>query len=168
MNVELIAHPTDHDWMEVKRRALVTVGKKPINPPDMKWKRAILTAAHSPIRRLMFSFYIECPSYVATHLARHVHAQPYIKTQRTDRTGVDRHELPQDAQVCMIWDINAEELIQVARKRLCNQADSKTQQFVAWMCELVKLYHPEFDGLLVPMCEYLGRCPEMYPCSNNN
>lgn len=165
MKVELIERPTEQDWMEVKRRALVTVGKKPLTPPTMEWKRAILTAAHSPIRRLVFSFYIECPSYVATHLARHVHAQPFIKTQRTDRTGVDRHELPQDAEVCMIWDINAEELITVARKRLCNQADPTTQKLVRWLCAIVLDEYPEFEGLLVPMCQYLGRCPEMYPCN---
>ena len=34
MKIELLEYPTEKDWMEVKRRALVTVGKKPVNAPD--------------------------------------------------------------------------------------------------------------------------------------
>ena len=34
MNVTLLEYPTDKDWMEVKRRALVTIGKKLVNPPN--------------------------------------------------------------------------------------------------------------------------------------
>lgn len=34
MQIDLIDYPSDYDWMEVKRRALVTIGKSPINPPS--------------------------------------------------------------------------------------------------------------------------------------
>lgn len=34
MKVELITSPTEATWMGVKNRALVTAGKKAINPPD--------------------------------------------------------------------------------------------------------------------------------------
>ena len=33
MNVELLEYPTEKDWMKVKRRALVTIGKRPISTP---------------------------------------------------------------------------------------------------------------------------------------
>jgi len=110
MKITLLKHPTEEDWLEVKRRALVTVGKTPIEPPSMAWKRDILKARHSPIRYLRFSFLIEdIPYWVSVHLCRHVHAQPYVKSQRNDRQReYDRTKAPQDAPVNMIWDMNAE------------------------------------------------------------
>lgn len=164
--VEILKAPTEADWYEVKRRALVTVGKMHFQPPTPEWKHRILEARHSPIRYLQFSFYIECPYWVSVHLCRHVHAQPYVKSQRNDRQSeYDRNKAPQDALVCMILDVNAEELMVIANKRLCAQASVETRAVVANMCNLVVVNCPEFSGLLVPMCEYQGGvCHEMYPC----
>lgn len=165
MKVELIEKPNANDWLEVKRRALVTIGKKPVTEPTEEWKHKILRARHSPIRRLHFSFYIECPYWVSVHLCRHIHAQPYVKSQRNDRQGdYDRNSAPQNEMVSMIWDMNAEELMVIANKRLCYQASEETRAVVKAMCELVKAEYPEFDGLLVSNCRYWGRCQEMYPC----
>lgn len=117
MIVKLIEKPSEADWLAVKRRALVTVGKEAKTPPTEEWKHRILEARHSPIRRLNFAFYLELPSWVSVHLVRHVHAQPYVKSQRNDRqSDYDRTKAPQDAPVCMIWDINAEELMTIANK----------------------------------------------------
>ena len=55
IEVGLLEYPEDKDWMKVKQRALVTVGKEPVNPPSMEWKMKILEARHSPIRKLQFS-----------------------------------------------------------------------------------------------------------------
>lgn len=167
MKVEILEKPTERDWLEVKRRALVTVGKKPVKAPDEEWKHSILNARHSPIRRLMFSFYIECPYWVSVHLCRHIHAQPYVKSQRNDRQNdYDRKSAPQDATVCMIWDVNAEELMVIANKRLCRQASEETREVVKMMCDLVLKEYPEFKGLLVPFCQYNKNiCHEMNPCT---
>ena len=164
--VKLLECPTEKDWMEVKRRALVTTGLAPINAPDAAWKHAILEARHSPIRYLRFSFYIECPYWVSVHLCRHVHAQPYVMSQRNDRQGdYDRNSAPQDATVSMILDVNAEELMVMANKRLCNKAAAETRGVVSEMCLAVQNACPEFDGLLVPMCIYNGGvCHEMFSC----
>ena len=71
-------------------------------------------AWHSPIRRLIYSFYMEIPYWVSVHLCRHVHAQPYVKSQRNGRQSeYDRNGARQDETVCMIWDVNAEELQEV-------------------------------------------------------
>ena len=108
IKVELNEFPTANDWLEVKKRALVTIGKKAKNEPTDEWKRKILEARHSPIRRLFFSFYIGCPYWVSVHLCRHIHAQPYVRSQRNDRQmDYDREKAPQDQPVCMIWDMNA-------------------------------------------------------------
>lgn len=164
--IQLISEPNDSDWMEVKRRALVTIGKSVVNPPDFEWKHQILEARHSPIRYLRYSFYIECPSWVSVHLCRHIHAQPYVKSQRNDRQhDYDRNKAPQDMPVCMILDVNAEELMVISNKRLCNQAAPETRQLVQSMCDLAENSTPEFHGLLVPMCDYHGGvCHEMFPC----
>lgn len=166
MKVELIGYPNEQSWMEVKRRALVTIGKRPVTPPDSEWRRKIVRARHSPIRYLMFSFYIECPSWVSVHLCRHVHAQPYVKSQRNDRQNeYDRNKAPQDAPVCMILDVNGEEMQVMANKRLCRQASKETQEVVRMMCDAVLEKCPEFEGQLEPMCGRNGGiCYEMYPC----
>lgn len=168
MKVELLKNPTEQDWMECKRRALVTIGKNPGNKPTWEWKEKILYARHSPIRYLQFSFYIECPYWVSVHLCRHVHAQPYIKSQRNDRQKkYDRNSAPQNAPVQMIWDMNAEELMTIANKRLCNQTASETRTIVKMMCDSVIKLNPEFEGVLVPACiNQGGVCHEIFPCKN--
>lgn len=164
MEIILIEYPTDKDWMEVKRRALVTIGKKPVKEPTSEWKREILEARHSPIRYLRYSFFLVLPYWVSVHLCRHVHAQPYVRSQRNDRqTEYDREAARQDAEVCMILDVNAEELMVIANKRLCNQASAETREAVKSMCRLAQSVTPELRGLLVPMCAYNGGvCHEMH------
>jgi hypothetical protein len=63
----------------------------------------------------------------------------------------------------MIWDMNAEELMTIANKRLCRLASEETRKVVQKMCDLVIAEMPEFSTLLVPNCVY-GKCHEMYPC----
>lgn len=164
MKVELIKYPNAEDWMLCKQCALVTVGKNAITEPNVKWKHDILEARHSPIRELKFVFKLEIPYWVSVHLCRHIHAQPYVRSQRNDRqSDYDRNSAPQNAPVTMIWSMNAEELMVIANKRLCKQASEETQMVVQAMCYEVLKVSPEFEGLLVPMCRY-GRCHEMYPC----
>lgn len=164
MKVELIKYPTAEDWILCKQCALVTIGKNIKTEPDWQWKHDILRARHSPIRVLNFVFKLTVPYWVSVHLCRHVHAQPYVKSQRNDRQkDYDRTKAPQDALVDMIWYMNAEELMIIANKRLCKTASEETQKIVQMMCDEVLKVLSEFNGLLVPMCKY-GRCNEMYPC----
>ena len=162
----LIECPNEMDWVEVRRRCLVTAGKDfDEKVPSMEWRRKLLEARHSPIRYIRFSFYIECPYWVSVHLCRHIHSQPYVRSQRNDRqSDYDREKAPQEQPVCMIWDMNAEELMNVANKRLCRLASAQTREVVKKMCELVIEKMPEFKAVLVPVCEYNGVCHEMFPC----
>lgn len=166
--IELIKYPTEEDWAFVKTCTLVTVGKETKTPPNFEWKSSILEARHSTIRELKFAFLLKnIPYWVSTHLVRHVHAQPYVKSQRNDRQKeYDRTKAPQDAPVDMIWTMNAEELMVIANKRLCNQAAEDTRNVVKRMCELVIEKRPEFMGKLVPICVWQGGvCHEMFPCN---
>jgi len=165
MKVSILEHPTEKDWMEVKRRALVTVGKSPVSVPSENWKAEILKARHSPIRYLRFSFLLEeIPYWVSVHLVRHIHAQPYVRSQRNDRqTEYDRTKAPQDAPVTMIWDMNAEELISVCSKRLCAQSAKETRDVVKEIANKVIMYCSEFSNVLKPQCEWQGGiCYEMH------
>ena len=166
MKVNLIKYPTAEEWVFCKQCALVTIGKEIKTEPTQEWKHKILEARHSPIRVLKFAFELEIPSWVSVHLCRHIHAQPFVKSQRNDRQNdYDRNKAPQDALVKMIWYMNAEELMIVANKRLCNQASKETIEAVRMMCDEVEKVCPEFENLLVPMCKYHnGKCHEMFPC----
>ena len=166
MLVKVLEAPTEADWMNVKQRALVTIGTEAKTPPTQEWKHAILEARHSPIRRLWFSFYIECPYWVSVHLCRHVHAQPYVQSQRNDRQSrYDRDKAQQNTEVKMILDVNAEELMVIANKRLCSKAAPETRNLVEMLCAMAVNRCPEFEDFLVPMCVYQGNvCHEMYPC----
>ena len=167
MNIVLIEHPDEDAWMSVKVRALVTDGKEAKTPPTSEWRRRMLEARHSPIRYLRYSFLLhQIPYWVSVHLCRHVHAQPYVRSQRNDRQQeYDRNSAPQDAPVDMILDVNAEELMVMANKRLCMKASEETRDAVTAMCRLAEDATPELRGLLVPMCEYHGGvCHEMFPC----
>lgn len=168
MKVELVKYPLAEDWMLCKQCALVTVGKNAITSPSIEWKHQILEARHSPIRVLNFMFKLEVPYWVSVHLCRHIHSQPFVKSQRNDRqSDYDRKKAPQDAPVTMLWYMNAEELMVIANKRLCKQASTETQEVVKMMCKEVLKVCPEFEGLLVPMCRY-GKCHEMFPCKKGD
>lgn len=166
MKITLLDFPTSEDWIGVRKRALVTVGKETSEEPSFQWKTDILTARHSPIRYLRFSFLLEnIPYYASVHLCRHVHAQPYVRSQRNDRQDeYDRNAARQDAPVNMIWDMNAEELIVIENKRLCNKADPLTNAIAVAIMGLVDFNCTEFLLELVPMCLREGRCHEMKSC----
>lgn len=168
IEISLMKYPTDEDWALAKECTLVTVGKNMVTPPSLQWKKDILEARHSPIRELKFMFkFINIPYYVSVHLCRHVHAQPYVKSQRNDRqSDYDRTKAPQDAPVNMIWSMNAEELLTIFNKRLCKQTAEETRAVVKQMAELVKECCPEFADEIVPMCGRNGGvCHEMFPCN---
>lgn len=171
-SVVLLEHPHDRDWARCRARAMVTVGRPyddTIVPAEC-WRERILSARHSPIRCLWFSFYIEnIPSNIATHFARHVHAQPYVSSLRNDRQKkMDGDMAPRSTPVDMILDVNAEELMVIANKRLCGQASAKTREITRMMVKAVVKACPEFEPFLVPMCVYHGGvCHEMKPCGYN-
>lgn len=165
-HIKIIKWPTADDWLFCKNCALVTVGSETHREPSTEWKQAILRAKHSPIRTLQFAFYLEgVPYYVSTHLARHVHAIPFIRSQRNDRQSkYDRTAARQDAPVDMIWYMNAEELMTISQKRLCMLADPRTRAVVQMICALAVDKCPEFDRLLGAPCKLTGFCNEMHPC----
>lgn len=170
MRVEILKYPTEEDWMLCKKCTFTTISKDTNKAPTTEWKIKLLRANHSPIRTLQFCFKLtDIPYWVSVHLCRHVHATPFVSTQRNDRQHkYERGGAPQNAPVTMCWYMNAEELITIAHKRLCSQASKETRELMQMICVEVLKVNPEFKGLLVPLCEYRGGvCTEFYPCGRS-
>lgn len=169
MKVTLIYGPTERELMLMKYCTRITMGEtaKPSLPPSSELIENLLGARHSPIRVLNYAFLIEeIPSNTATHLARHVHAVPFISSLRNDRQSkMDGDTAPRNTPVNMIFYCNAEELMTIANKRLCMKAAPKTRECVYKMCEAAERITPELKKWLTPMCQYHGGiCHEIQPC----
>lgn len=166
MKVELLKFPTMEDYLWVKQCTLNTVGKSTTQAPTHEWLHRLAAAEHSPIRELQFGIRMTIPYWVSVHFVRHhIGVNHYVQTQRTDRTGTPRDNLPQGEMVTHIMSINAQELIHMSHKRLCKQASKETQQVMQLIVQEVLKVAPYLEGLLVPLCHYRhGQCTEMFKC----
>lgn len=169
--VELVEFPTGYDWDKVKDIALKTMNKKMVNPSDMAWRRMMIRSCHSPLRDLKFKFVLKnVPYWVHVELVRHHEGvQPYVGTQRNDRQDkYDRRFAPQAKPVQMVWTMNGEALIILARKRLCGKATDEAQRVIQKIVDAVYEKCPEYIGFLVPNCCWQGGiCHEPQCCGRN-
>ena len=157
-------------WEDVVNRARTTVSKDELGKePSNDFKKKILMAEHSPIRSLIYSFKITgIKSWCATHFARHhVGVEKWISTQRTDRTGVNRDDLPQSAEVNMELEANAQALINMSRKRLCSQAAPEAREVMQAIKDTVAERDEFLARVMVKECVYRGFCPEMKSCNHD-
>jgi len=171
VKVEILRHPTDADWERCKMLAMNTIGKRWAGEVSDEWKHRILRAEHSPIRTLMFTVRMEVPYWVSVHFCRHKYGvEHYVSSQRNDRQDkYDRTEAPQGASVVHVMDVNAQELIQMARMRLCGQASEETREVMQAICRAVIDVNPEFKPFLKPKCKQgtIGYyCNEFRPCGH--
>lgn len=166
MNVEILRHPTEEDWQRCKMLAMNTIGKRWSGEVTEEWKHKMLEAEHSPIRTLMFTVRMELPYWVSVHFCRHKYGvEHYVSSQRNDRQkAYDRTTAPQGAMVTHVMDVNAQELIQMARMRLCGQASVETRMVMAEIRDKVLETNPEFTDFLVPKCVMRRGCNEFVPC----
>ena len=153
------------DWQEVVDDCRTTVGKNPLGKePTQKFKKNILISEHSPIRSLSVRWkWDNIPSWIATHFSRHKW-ECFIKTQSSDRTGIDRNELPQGTPVTMTGEANSQHLIDMARKRLCRMASPETRKYMEDLKISLHIVEPELSDTLVPNCVYRCGCTEPNGC----
>jgi hypothetical protein len=164
-------------WEHVLDAARFTINKADLNKePSAKFKNGMLLAEHSPIRFLQFQIDLKnIPSWVSQHLARHdafaMHTvrdaekeTHFVGTSRTDRTGVDRSQLPQDAPVNHRIFCNANDLINISQKRLCSCASPETRAVWKKVKEEIAKIAPEVADKMVRTCIYRGFCPEINSC----
>ena len=135
--------------------------------PSVKWKKKIIKAEHSPLRCLMFNIdFYDIPYYVSVHLVRHVHAQPFVSTSRPD---IDGHQSPREEQhktdpVNMRLFLNAQEIINISKVRLCNKAELETRKIWNEVIKVLRNTEPGLANACVPSCIYRGHCPEIKSC----
>lgn len=155
------------DWMEVASDCRSTVGKPPLDhEPSTEFKRKILIAEHSTIRDISVKWIWKgIKSWIATHWSRHKW-ECFIRTQRSDRTGIDRDKLPQDALVDFVGEANVQAQIDTMRKRLCRKAAPETRQYAEDFKAALHEIEPEISDVLCPDCVYRAGCPEMTPCGD--
>ena len=155
----------DADWKNVKNKCRTTVNKEYSDKEATeKFKKQLLISEHSPIRLLNVDWsWKDMKSYVSVHFSRHKW-ECFVSTQRSDRTGVNRDELPQGAFVNMDGYANAQNLIDTARKRLCFQASPETRQAMCDLKKEITKQEPEIGNVLVPNCLYRMGCPEFKSC----
>lgn len=149
---------------------------------------------HSPIRTQLFWIELKnIPLFVASQLVRsHVGVQFFQISKRIDRGGEDFKEVCIDimnnidnpdsiikiselpakfdryAPTDLAFIINAEALINMSHKRLCNKASIETREIVGAIKEKIKTIDPELYKHLVPMCIYRGGiCSEPNSCGLN-
>lgn len=162
-------------WKRVLNAARRTIGKDQLNKePSDSWKAKMLLAEHSPIRLLEYDWsWGEIRQWVTAHLVRHHEGcEKFVHTQRGDRRkiledyGVEtRDELPQGALNDMDMTANAQALINISRKRLCNCASKETREAWTQVKEAIAEVDPILASKMVPECLYRGFCPEfMNPC----
>lgn len=114
---------------------------------------------HSVIYTVMFWIDIEgISNRVHSHIVRsHVGFIPFVRTQRPDRRGVDG--LRDMSILC-----NAEALIVLAQKRLCQQAWPETREVVQEIKEKVAEIDSALAAVMQPRCVWEGRCRQARPC----
>lgn len=155
-------------WKDVLNAARFTQRKEPLDKePSIEFKKKIIKAEHSPLRCLMFNIDMyDIPSYISTHLVRHVHAQPFVSSSRPDVNGsmAPRQQQLKTDPVNMRLFLNAQEIIHISRVRLCSKAESKTRQIWFKVIDELKKIEPELAAACVPSCIYRGFCPEIKSC----
>jgi hypothetical protein len=158
-------------WRDVADVARVTVGMaNGKGEPSDAWKRNMLLAEHSPIRKLHYTWvWDSIPYFVSVHMVRHkIGIEHWVKTSRTDRTGVDRNKLPQNNPVTHACEADAQAIIYISRKRLCTQASPETRKAWGEVIEGLQCIEPVLASVCVPECIYRGFCPELKSCGYIN
>ena len=154
-------------WREVADAARTTIRQdEGTGEPSARWKKRILLAEHSPIRKLCFSWkWLNLPYWVSVHIVRHKYGiEHFVSTQRTDRTGQDRTKALQDAPVMDECVANAQEGTFISRRRLCRQASPETRAAWKQVVDEIAKVEPEVASCCVPECVYRGFCPEFKSC----
>lgn len=166
-------------WKRVLNAARRTIGKKPLDKePSKSWEAKMLLAEHSPIRLLEYEWtWADIMQWVTTHLVRHHEGcEKFVHSQRGDRRNLldeynvsSRNELPQGVINDMDMTANAQALINISRKRLCNCASKETREAWKQVQDAIRKIDSVMADKMVPECIYRGFCPEFInPCGYAN
>jgi hypothetical protein len=154
-------------WRRLKNHCRTTDNKDfTENDATPEFKKKLLISEHSPIRLLEVDWAWKGIKYwVSTEWSRHKF-EKFISTQRDDRLkdNIDRDEKGQGARVNFDGYANAQNLIDVWRKRLCFTAHPQARKLAEDFKITLKGDEPELSNVLVPNCIYRSGCPEFKSC----
>jgi hypothetical protein len=119
---------------------------------------------HSPVRTQVF--WIELLgvlSFVSVHLGRHkVGVEHFVQSNREDRGGSG--DVNRRSPVNHGMFVNAQGLINMARKRLCFKAHKETRETMEAIKKAVAEVDPVLAEFMVKECEYRRGCHELKTC----
>ena len=124
----------------------------------------IYQCEHSPMRTQMF--WIEMlgiPSFVSVHFRTHsVGITHFVTSNREDRGGGENVDRWTPVNHGML--LNAQSLVNLARKRLCTKAHAETRKVMIKIRKQVLFEDPDLFSYLLPECVYRGGCFEPKSC----
>ena len=178
----------DTSWNRALNAARKTWGKNKIEKePSEEWKKMALMAEHSPIKLVEYTIsFKDLRQWVGVHLLRHPFVLPFIHTQRVDKRDLDeyvdkvmsilsddvkndpsfnkRDQLFQGQTNDQDFVVNAQTLINISKKRLCNCASKETRDAWKAVQDAIREFDPVMASFMVPSCVYRGFCPEKDSC----
>ena len=98
--------------------------------------------------------------WITVHWVRHKW-EKFVRTQRSDKTGISRAELTQVEPQNFTGEANVQHLIDTMRKRLCYCSSPETREYAEDLKMTIRSIEPEISDVLVPNCVYRCGCPEM-------
>lgn len=141
----------------------VTINRDNVSPDPY----AMYKSEHSPIRSQLFKVRMEnIPTFVSVHLVRHhVGVDHWVRSNREDRGGNGKAD--RDTPVTHLMILNAQALISMARKRLCNKASEETRDVMYAIRDGVSRVDFALASAMVPDCVYRHQCHELKPCNTH-
>lgn len=127
--------------------------------------KKIYKCEHSPLRTQLFVVRMTMiPTFVSVHLVRHKHGvEHFVKSNREDLPGYSG-DLGRLTPVNHMMLLNAQALINMARKRLCRKAHRLTTEVMGMISQAVAQVDPDLAFYMVPECIYRRHCPEIKTC----
>lgn len=131
---------------------------------EVRSMKKMYLSEHSPIRTALFWVEMhDIPTFVSVHLARHkIWVEHYVKSNRPDRGGDEESNRHTPVNHAML--LNAQALINMARKRLCSKASVETQEVMRRIKQEVAKVDPELAECMVEECLYRRGCYEFQSC----
>lgn len=164
-DIKVTIEKFDVDWLGIKNmaRGTISMADSKIEPTE-DWKRKILMAEHSVLRHSLITIKVENIPYCNMgHFVRHsCGVTPYISTSREDRTGTPRDERKQTDPVTMRLDLNIQSIINISRKRICNQSDPTTRKIWYMVVKELAKYDKNIAWACVPEGIHMACCPESF------
>jgi hypothetical protein len=126
---------------------------------------------HSPIRTQIFCIEMhDIPTFASVHFRTHkIGMQHFDEDEHFVKSN--REDLPSHSGDGGRWQpvshmiiCNAQSLISMSRKRLCQKAHSEVRKIMSQIRAQVSMVDQELAKVMVPDCIYRNSCNEIKPC----